>query len=280
MFTIVADQETSHLYELLAAAAADHGVPVRAVDARSATVHDLAPCRPGDLLYRAAVLGAAQSIEATLWRPGVATLHGHPDGPLWEPTSVAALFARGDVPTPKRVVSLTAEPDAVRAAIEHVGGLPVVVRTDGSEGGRGVMIAETTRSVLSLVDHLVDQGFVPTIEEFVDGVHWRLVVVGDSIAAAYVNPVRPGDFRSHAVDDTSCYSAPAPHVAVTAAHAAVRALALDFGGVDVLVRPDGSAVVLEVNFPCYFAQAQDVAGSPVADAMVTRLLAKAAACGT
>jgi hypothetical protein len=280
VFTIVADRETSHLYELLAAAAADHGVAVRAVDARSATVQALAPCRPGDLLYRAAVLGSAREIEATLWRPGVATLYGHPDGPLWEPTSTAAVFSRRGVPTPKRAICPTADRDAVLACVEHAGGLPVVVRTEGSEGGRGVMIAETTRSVLSLVDHLVDQGFVPTIEAFVDGIHWRLVVVGDAIPAAYVNPVRPGDFRTHAVDDASYYSAPPPPTAVTAAHGAVEALALDFGGVDVLVRPDGTAVVLEVNFPCYFAQAQDVAGLPVADAIVSHLLAKAARCVT
>jgi hypothetical protein len=274
--TVVADCDTRHLYRLLAAAAAAHGVETRAVDARRATARSTPPCRPGDALYRAAVDGSALEVEAMLWRPGVATLHRRPEGPLWGPISTAALFARHGVPAPRRVVCPTAAPDCVLALVDAVGGLPVVVRTEGTEGGRGVMVAESTRSVLSLVDHLVDQGFAPAIEELIEGTHWRIVVVGDSVAAAYVNPLRPGDFRSQAVDDACYYTTAPPTAAVSAAHQAVAALALDFGGVDVLVTPDGSAAVLEVNFPCYFAQAEDVAGIPVAAAMVAHLLAKAA----
>ena len=44
----------------------------------------------------------------------------------------------------------------------------------------------------------------------------------------------------------------------------------------VLETPSGDLVVLEVNFPCFFAQAQQVTGVDVAGRMVEHLVAKAA----
>jgi glutathione synthase/RimK-type ligase-like ATP-grasp enzyme len=60
-----------------------------------------------------------------------------------------------------------------------------------------------------------------------------------------------------------------------AALAAVMAELLEFAGVDVPEDPGGRPWVLQANFPCYFPQAQLVAGVDVAGAMVEFLVAKA-----
>ena len=50
----------------------------------------------------------------------------------------------------------------------------------------------------------------------------------------------------------------------------------EFGGVDILQASDGVLYLLEVNYPCYFAEAQVVSGIDIAGAMIDHLLAKAA----
>jgi glutathione synthase/RimK-type ligase-like ATP-grasp enzyme len=57
--------------------------------------------------------------------------------------------------------------------------------------------------------------------------------------------------------------------------AAVRALANEFGAVDILEHPSGCLYVLESNQACYFASAQSPLGTDVSGAMVEYLLRKA-----
>ena len=49
----------------------------------------------------------------------------------------------------------------------------------------------------------------------------------------------------------------------------------EFGGVDLLRHPGGRWYLLEVNMPCYYPHAQEVAGVDIAGAMVDHLHAKA-----
>ena len=53
-----------------------------------------------------------------------------------------------------------------------------------------------------------------------------------------------------------------------------KVLRLEFAGVDLLEHPSGRIYLLASNFPCYFAQAQQVAGVDVAGAMIEHLAAK------
>ena len=61
---------------------------------------------------------------------------------------------------------------------------------------------------------------------------------------------------------------------VCLAVSAVQAIRRELGGVDILEHPSGRLYLLEANFPCYFPQAQVVAGIDVAGAMVDHLLTK------
>jgi glutathione synthase/RimK-type ligase-like ATP-grasp enzyme len=160
---------------------------------------------------------------------------------------------------------------------EHLGGFPVVAKL-GGERGRGVVRLDSLPALLSFADWALDQGAQPWLERYHEAPHWRAVVIGDAVVAAYTNPLNNGDFRTSAStnpdDYTTCPPPDVARVAVSAAHACEVELA----GVDVLY--DGKAAwVLEANFPCYFAQAEEVAGIPVSIALVDHLLAKSRRSG-
>ena len=125
-------------------------------------------------------------------------------------------------------------------------------------------------------NHLLARGEVPLLCAYVpDAVHWRVVVVGDRAVAAYANPVAADDSRSFGSSDPADFiAASTPRLAALAV-AVVRALRVEFGGVDIFVHESGRLFRLEANFPCYFALAETVAGIPVAGAMIDHLLAEA-----
>ena len=166
--------------------------------------------------------------------------------------------------------------DRLRALVAYVGGLPVVLKAGGGEAGVGVLRADTWPALFSLVDYLHSEGVTPRLMAYVPaGVHWRLVVVGDAVVAAYPNPVSPDDFRSEPSGDPADYTAaPDPGWAALAVEA-THALGVAFGGVDLLVHPSGRAYLLECNFPCYYPQAQMVGDIDVAGPMVAWLMTKA-----
>ena len=55
---------------------------------------------------------------------------------------------------------------------------------------------------------------------------------------------------------------------------AVRALRLDFGGVDLMEGTDGRLTLAEVNFPCFFADQTTTTGESIAGAIIDYLSAK------
>jgi len=164
---------------------------------------------------------------------------------------------------------------AVNRTVERLGGLPVVVKVPGGEGGIGVMLAETKPALFGLIDYLTAAGVVPLLSAFVpDAIHWRCVVLGERVLLSYRNEMVPDDFRTHAPTTAAGYVEDAPEDVSVAAVRAVISLGLDFGGADVLVGKTGDMHVLEVNSPCNFADAQQLAGVDVAGAVVDQLVAR------
>jgi glutathione synthase/RimK-type ligase-like ATP-grasp enzyme len=187
-------------------------------------------------------------------------------------TPTSSSPARG-VPAPRTVRLRTNSRDAVRAAIEAVGGLPAIFKVMGGEGGVGVARVDSWPSAYSVADLATSRASTVFVREFVpDALHWRLVVVADRVVAAYPNPTKDDDFRSRAPTDADDYRREPPPAAVEVAVRAVATLDVDLGGVDVLVTQDGRALVLEVNFPCFFAQAEIRAGVDVGGPIVDALL--------
>jgi RimK family alpha-L-glutamate ligase len=155
----------------------------------------------------------------------------------------AAVLAAAGLPTP--TCSSVPRPADVRAAVRAVGAGAVAKPLFGSLGeglfrlhrhGPRRLRAEVRRGSAWLA-----QRFVPT-----GGVDYRLFVVGDRVEACVRREVPPGDFRSN--EGLGARMAPEPPRPAwgTLAVDAVRALGLDFGGVDLALE-EGRPTVLEVN---------------------------------
>lgn len=261
--------------DLLAAACRARAVEFVSVDART---FDFAASRPlpaGAMLYRPAVSLAAMRVEQFLAADGVATFHPDAEAPFFLPVSAPLLFARAGLPVPRTLPCASADRDLLRRSVAHLGGLPVVVKVAGGEGGVGVMLAESLAGLFALVDHLLDSGRQPWLAAFVAAAeHWRVIVVGDTAVAAYRNPLAVDDFRSVAGSAPGDVTITVEPRLAALAVAAVRTLRVETGGVDILVHPSGRLYLLEANFPCYFAHAQRLAGVDIAGRMVEHLLAK------
>jgi glutathione synthase/RimK-type ligase-like ATP-grasp enzyme len=227
------------------------------------------------MLYTAAVSLAAGRVEQFLAADHVATLYDTPSRVHFDSMDPPLLLERSGVPIPRTFYCHTADRDALRRMVERLGGFPVVVKTPGGEGGVGTMRADSFSGLFSLVDYIRSRGTIPRLVAYVpDAVHWRAVVVGDRVVAAYPNVTDDDDFRTHAPTDASAYTAKAEPAIEAVAVAATRAFGYEFGGVDVLRHPSGRLYVLEVNMPCYFPQAQLRGGIDVAGAIVDHLRAK------
>ena len=273
-FVCVNDGVPVETVGLLQRACVDRGVDYREIDAAAFAFDPADRCAPGDLLYRPAVSSRAAQVELFVHVPGVATFHE--DTPFFVPTAPTSLFERAGLPIPRTAAATRMTRDELRETVDRLGGLPVVVKVGGFEGGVGVLVLDTWRGLFSTLDYLWATHAFAVLATFVpDAVHWRVVVVGDRAVAAYRNLPAHDDFRTYASADPDDYTGEPQAALAALAVGAARALRYELVGVDILEHPSGRLYLLEANFPCYFAQAQLVAGIDVAGAMVDHLLAKA-----
>jgi glutathione synthase/RimK-type ligase-like ATP-grasp enzyme len=260
---------------LLRAACDARGVVYTDVDARSFDFADDRQLARGDLLYRAATSVAAVRVEQFLHADGVASFHPDRDAAYFDTSAVPLIFQRAGLVTPRTIPCVPLARPALRRLVARLGGLPIVVKVPGGEGGVGVLRLDTMPALASVLDLLHTQGRTPLLSSWIpDATHWRVVVVGARAVAAYRNVTRDDDFRSCVTRDPADYFADVRPALAEPAIRAVQVVRREFGGVDLLEHPGGRCYLLEVNSPCYFAQAQDVAGIDIAGAMLDHLLAK------
>lgn len=277
-FYCVNDRVPRETTDLLREACERRGIEYVEIDAPS---FDYDPARrlpPGAMLYRPAVSVAAIRVEQFLHGPGVATFYPRDEDIFYDCLNQTLVHERAGLPAPRTVPCSTTRRKLLRAYVERLGGFPVVLKVSGGSGGLGVMRADSFPVFFSLVDFLRSKGYNPLLSSYVpDAVHWRLVVVGSRVAAAYKNVNDEDDFRTHASDAREHYDARPSDEMVETAVRAVRLTRREFGGVDILEDPLGRLFLLEANFPCYFPQAQLVTGTDIAGMMLEHLLQKAGA---
>jgi hypothetical protein len=263
--------------DLLRNACDARGVLYREIDARS---FDYAADRrlpAGAMLFRPAVSRVALHVEEFLVAANVATFHGEAEGTFFPCASPLQVRQRAGIDGPRCFPVATTDPSLLGSFVERLGGFPVVLKVPGGEGGLGVMRVDGMIALASLLDYLVrGQGQVPMLSAYIpDATHHRVIVVGDQAVATYENPVRDGDFRSTPSSEPQAYAASVPASLAAVAIAATHAERIAFAGVDLIVHPSGRVYVLEVNYPCYFAQATLGGGVDVAGPMVDYLVARA-----
>jgi glutathione synthase/RimK-type ligase-like ATP-grasp enzyme len=260
---------------LLRAACEQRSVEPFFIDAATFDFEPGRQLRKGDLLYRPAVSAIAGLVEQFLWDRQVATFYQDPAGPFFTHTNPVLLYQRAGLPVPRSVPVTNDDRGLLRKYTAELGGFPLVLKLDGYEGGVGVIRVDSLAALFSLADYTLESGKIALLCAYVEqAVHWRVIVLAGRAVASYRNVVEDDDFRSSATEDPDDCRAPLPDGAAGIAIRAAQLLRLDLAGVDLLEHPSGRLYLLEANFPCYFAHAQELAGVDVAGAMVDHLASK------
>jgi ribosomal protein S6--L-glutamate ligase len=152
-----------------------------------------------------------------------------------------------DVGIPR--TAMAREPKAIRAAVDAVGGTPVIIKLLQGTQGVGVMLAESAEAVESTLDTLWGLGQNIILQEFITesrGRDVRAIVVGGEVVAAMRRTARKGDFRSNLHRGGAGERAELSREYAQAALDSARIMGLGVAGVDMLESAHGPRVI-EVN---------------------------------
>jgi ribosomal protein S6--L-glutamate ligase len=139
--------------------------------------------------------------------------------------------------------------DEVAQVVEHVGGLPCIIKLLQGTQGVGVMIASTMDEVQGMLDTFWDLGQEILLQEFVaesKGRDLRALVIGDRVVAAMRRQARTGEFRSNIHRGGKARSVVLSREYAEAAVKAARVIGLEVAGVDMLESRNGPKI-MEVN---------------------------------
>lgn len=162
--------------------------------------------------------------------------------------------------------------DYLDAAIEVIGGYPVILKAPFGTFGSGVVIVESRRSLHSALGMLLDsvKSNVLMIQEYVleaKGIDYRAFVVGNEVVTSMKRTARKGEFRSNLKLGGKASAAELTEKEKKLAVKAVQALNLEVGGVDIL-RTEKGSLVMEVNANPGFRGLTKVTGVDVAQKMI------------
>lgn len=156
-------------------------------------------------------------------------------------------LARAGLDVPR--TALVRTPAALAAALDILGGPPVVLKLQHGTQGVGVILVETRAAIESTLDTLWGLGQDVLIQELVAeslGRDVRALVVDGRVVAAMRRHAREGEWRSNVHRGARVEPVQLDPAFEAAALAATAALDLGVAGVDLLEGRDGPRV-LEVN---------------------------------
>src|SRR5581483_10035973 len=175
------------------------------------------------------------------------------------------LLAKAGVGIPKTVIAReTADFEGV---LEQVGGAPVIIKVARGTHGNGVVLAETRKAALAVMQAFYVEGVNFLVQEFIQesaGVDIRAFVVNGKVVAAMVRQSLDDDFRSNLHQGGEAVPVKLTLEERRTALRAAKAIGLSIAGVDMM-RSERGPLVLEVNASPGFSIEQvtgkNVAGS-------------------
>lgn len=172
---------------------------------------------------------------------------------------------------------LSRSPRGVKAAVDAVNGLPVVLKLLQGTQGVGVMIMHTPLSLLTVLDTFRGLEKDIILQQFIAegaGRDYRALVVGDRVVAAMMRKAPAGEFRSniHRGGEGSLVKLPPSYV--RAAVRAARILGLQVAGVDMMESKKGP-LILEVNSSPGFEGIERATGLNIAAAIMKHIVQEA-----
>src|SRR5487761_1204762 len=157
------------------------------------------------------------------------------------------LLAKAGVGIPKTVFAReTADFEGV---LEQVGGAPVIIKVARGTHGNGVVLAETRKAALAVMQAFYVEEVNFLVQEYIAesaGVDIRAFVVNGKVVASMIRQSLDDDFRSNihqGGEGLACRLTPEERKTV---QKAAKAMGLSICGVDIM-RSDRGPLVLEVN---------------------------------
>jgi len=136
-----------------------------------------------------------------------------------------------------------------KGILDLVGGAPVVVKLLESTQGKGVVLADTRKAAMAIIDAFRGLNAHFLVQEFVKeagGSDLRCFVVDGKVVGAMMRTAQPGEFRSNVHQGGSVKKVRLTKEERRSAIKAAKILKLKVAGVDILRSKDGPKI-LEVN---------------------------------
>ncbi|HUT49936.1 MAG TPA: 30S ribosomal protein S6--L-glutamate ligase [Alphaproteobacteria bacterium] len=179
------------------------------------------------------------------------------------------LLARAGIGLP--ITTFAHDPKQSEHVIKMAGGAPVVIKLLEGTQGIGVVLGETERSAISVIEAFRGANVNILVQEFIKeagGTDIRALVIGERVIAAMKRTGAPEDFRSNLHRGGSAQSIKiTPEERSTAVRAA-KIMGLNVCGVDML-RSNHGPVVMEVNSSPGLEGIEKATGIDVAGQIIT-----------
>jgi ribosomal protein S6--L-glutamate ligase len=179
------------------------------------------------------------------------------------------LLARKGIPMP--LTGFAQSPDSTEDLIHMVGGAPVVIKLLEGAQGKGVMLADSHQSSVSIINAFKKMGANILVQQFVEeskGTDIRCFVVGGKIVAAMERTAKDGEFRANVHQGGSAKKARLTRHERAIALSAAKAMGLSVAGVD-MIRSKHGPLVLEINSSPGLEGIEKSSGVDIAGAILT-----------
>ena len=157
------------------------------------------------------------------------------------------LLARKGIPMP--LTSFAQSPDDTEDLIRMVGGAPLVIKLLEGTQGKGVVLADSHQSAVSIINAFKEMHANILVQEFIKESHGtdiRCFVIGDKVVGSIKRQAKEGEFRANVHQGGKAMKVKLSPQERTIAIAATKAMGLKVAGVD-LVRSNHGPLVLEIN---------------------------------
>ena len=157
------------------------------------------------------------------------------------------LLARKGIAMP--LTGFAQSPDNTEDLIRMVGGAPLVIKLLEGTQGKGVVLADSHQSAVSIINAFKEMHANILVQEYIKesrGKDIRCFVIGDKVVAAIKRQAKDGEFRANVHQGGKALKVKLSPQERAIAIAAAKTMGLKVAGVD-LVRSNHGPLVLEIN---------------------------------
>lgn len=157
------------------------------------------------------------------------------------------LLARKGIPMP--LTSFAQSPDDTEDLVRMVGGAPLVIKLLEGTQGKGVILADSHQSAVSIINAFKEMSANILVQEFIEesrGTDIRCFVIGDKVVAAVKRQAKEGEFRANVHQGGKAMKVTLSPQERAIAISAAKTMGLKVAGVD-LIRSNHGPLVLEIN---------------------------------